>query len=82
MNLSLLEQTECSKFLYSPEVTQKVHDLRLGKESLQIFAVPSLDNMIRGYSKHYPYEAVFADVRWDPILILHSSGSTGTVFCG
>ncbi len=81
MNRSLLEQTNCSKFLYSPEMAQKVHHLQLEKGELQILAVPSLDNMIREYSKPYPFEVNFADVQWDPILILPSSGSTGTDFC-
>ena len=82
MNLSLLEQTKCSEFFCSPEEAQKVRDLQLEKGNLQIFAVPSLGDMIQGYSKHYPFEASFADARWDPILVLHSSGSTGTIYCG
>ena len=79
MNISLLEQTKCSKFVYSNEVSQKVHDLQAEKKDLQIFAVQSLGEMVLDYNKHYPYEVKFSDVRWDPVLILHSSGSTGKV---
>ena len=79
MNISLLEQTKCSKFLYSNEVSQKVHALQTEKKDLQIFAVQSLGDMVLEYNKHYPYEVKFSDVRWDPVLILHSSGSTGEV---
>ena len=85
MNISLLEQTKCSKFVYSIEVSQKVHTLQTEKKDLQIFAVQSLGDMLLGYNNHYPYEVKFSDVRWDPVLILHSSGSTGNanfVLCG
>lgn len=79
MNISLLEQTGCTKFLYSPEVAQKVRDLQTEKSDLQIFALPSLDRMLDGHSAPYPYEENFDDVRWNPILMLHSSGSTGRI---
>ena len=79
MNVSLLEQTKCSKFVYSTEVSQKIHVLQTEKKNLQIFGVQSLDDMLMEYNKHYPYEVKFSDVRWDPVLILHSSGSTGEV---
>ncbi|KAI9879042.1 MAG: hypothetical protein M1830_009784 [Pleopsidium flavum] len=77
MNVSLLEQTGCTKFFYSTEMTPKVHDLQAAKKDLQIFDVQPLDDMIQGHTKHYPYEEAFEDVRWNPILVLHSSGSTG-----
>ena len=85
MNVSLLEQTECSKFLYATEVSLKVHDLQMQKKDLQIFAIQSLDDMIQEYTRYYPYDVNYTDVRWDPVLILHSSGSTGEpplVCCG
>lgn len=77
MNISLLEQTKCTKFLYSTEILPKIRDLQTQKENLQVFAVQSLDDMMQEHSKYYPYEVKFSDVRWDPVLILHSSGSTG-----
>ena len=65
--------------MYSNEVSQKVHDLQAEKKDLQILAVQSLGDMVLDYDKHYPYEVKFSDVRWDPVLVLHSSGSTGKV---
>ena len=79
MNISLLEQTKCTKFLYTTEVSQKIRDLQAQKKDLQTFAVQSLNDMLRGPSEHYSYEVKFSDVRFDPVLILHSSGSTGKV---
>jgi len=47
------------------------------RKELQILQVPSLDNMLVDASEHYPYQKDFATARWDPIIVLHSSGSTG-----
>ena len=80
MNVSLLEQTRCTKFFYSAEMTQKVLDLQENKKDLQVFGVPSLNDMIGGYDRKYPYHEEFEKVQWNPILILHSSGSTGLQF--
>ena len=77
MNISLLEQTTCTKFIYTTELSDRVHDLQTHKKDLQTFVVQSLSDMLQKYSNHYPYEVEFSDVRWDPVLILHSSGSTG-----
>ena len=77
MNTSLLEQTNCTKLMSSAEVSSKVYELQKQKKDLQIFTVQSLSDMLQEHSKSYPYEVEFANVRWDPVLVLHSSGSTG-----
>lgn len=77
MNISLLEQTNCSIFLYGTEISQKIRGLQTQKKHIFFFAVPSLNDMIQENSIHYPYDVKFSEVRWDPVLILHSSGSTG-----
>ncbi len=83
MNLSLLEQTKCTKFLLTTEMSQKVHDLQAEKKDLRTLVVPSLAEMTHQRIKKYPYEASFGNNRWDPVLILHSSGSTGNLpSCG
>ncbi|MCJ1251187.1 hypothetical protein MMC30_008418 [Trapelia coarctata] len=77
MNVSLLEQTGCIKFLYSMEMTQKALDLQDNKKDLQVFGISSLNDIISGYEKQYAYREEFVKVQWNPILVLHSSGSTG-----
>jgi len=79
INLSLLEQTKCTKFLYSTEMSQKVHELQVEKKGLHTLAVESLDDMTLQDTKYYPYEKSFAKDRWDPVLVLQSSGSTGNI---
>ena len=77
MNKSLLQQTKCTKFLYPKEMSQKVQDLQREKSDLQILLVQSLNEMLFGHAQYYPYEFNYKDVRWDPVLVLLSSGSTG-----
>ncbi|KAL8949996.1 MAG: hypothetical protein Q9222_003939 [Ikaeria aurantiellina] len=77
INNSLLDQTHCSKFLASPEVFPIVDKLQEERKGLQICPVPSLDEMLVDKSKHYPYDKDYASAKWDPMVVLHSSGSTG-----
>ncbi|KAL8666376.1 MAG: hypothetical protein Q9168_007491 [Polycauliona sp. 1 TL-2023] len=76
INMSLLEQTQCCKFLASSEMLGVVGALQQEREQLRIWTVPAIDDMLVGHSEHYPYEKDFAAARWDPIVVLHSSGST------
>lgn len=82
MNKSLLEQTNCTKLLYPSEMSQRVQDLQGEKTDFRIFLVESLDEMLLGHAQYYPYECNYKDVRWDPVLVLLSSGSTGKSYSG
>lgn len=79
MNISLLKQTKCTKIFYPAEMAQKVRDMQAKMMDLQTFNVPALDDMYRENAKHYPYEETFEDARRNPVVILQSSGSTGTL---
>jgi acyl-CoA synthetase (AMP-forming)/AMP-acid ligase II len=77
MNASLIEQTNCSHLLYAAEVEAMATPLLESQPTLQIHPVKPLDDLIRPKTTHYPYEKSYEDAKWDPVLILHSSGSTG-----
>ena len=77
MNVALLEQTKCTIFLHSVEMSQKAHELQVEKKDLQTLVVELLEDMDKDDAPHYPYAATFENNAFDPILILHSSGSTG-----
>ena len=81
MNQSLLEQTECSKFFVSPEMLPKAQELQAKGTHLDIHEVPSLDDLIHGDSKLYAFQQTFEEARWNPVMVLHSSGSTGKACC-
>ncbi|KAI5919463.1 hypothetical protein F4810DRAFT_714545 [Camillea tinctor] len=77
MNASLLEQTKCFHFLYAPEVEALVNPLLNEKPGLRIHKVHPIDQFIQPGAEYYPFEKEYEDAKWDPILVLHSSGSTG-----
>jgi len=79
MNISLLEQTECLTFLFPQEMSSNVGELQVKKPGLRYLTVPSFDDMVRGPSHYFPFKKTFESARWDPILILCSSGSTGNL---
>jgi acyl-coenzyme A synthetase/AMP-(fatty) acid ligase len=39
--------------------------------------VPSFSDMLKVESEYFPFNKTFEEARDDPILVLHSSGSTG-----
>jgi len=80
MNKSLLEETRCTKFFYSFELKHKVHELQDGKTNVQCYLLSSFDDMLHEHIKQYPYEELFAEVQWNPILVCHTSGSTSKWF--
>ncbi|KAF2204124.1 acetyl-CoA synthetase-like protein [Delitschia confertaspora ATCC 74209] len=77
MNVSLLEQTACSHLLYASEVEAMVEPLLDEKTDLEIHRVHSFEELIRPEAENVPYKKEYETARWDPVLILHSSGSTG-----
>jgi thioester reductase-like protein len=77
MNASLMEQTKCSHLLYAPEVETFVTPLLGNLPNLQMHAIQPLESLLQLRSPHYPYKKSYEEAKWDPVLILHSSGSTG-----
>lgn len=77
MNLSLLKRTNCNKIFYSQELAQKVQELREERPSIVAIPMPSLEELLESRPHHYPYDKIFDEVENDPIIIVHTSGSTG-----
>ena len=46
--------------------------------NLESAEVPSLEKMFENESHHYPYNETYESAKGNPIVVLHSSGSTGT----
>lgn len=77
MTVSLLRSTACTKFFYTLQLTNNLTGLWREKNDLKFFAVDTVDSMLKGTPEHFPYKVSYARAQWDPILVLHSSGSTG-----
>ena len=78
-NISLLQQTGCTKFFHSLELTSLAKELQRSFENelLQTVELADFDHWLNQYENPYPFTKSFEEARFDPILVLHSSGSTG-----
>ena len=76
-NVSLLEQTECTKILLSEEMLPRALGFTDAVANLECIQVTSQDDMFNAASRPYPFDKTFENAKLDPVLILHSSGSTG-----
>jgi acyl-coenzyme A synthetase/AMP-(fatty) acid ligase len=72
----LIDSTNCKVWLYAKD------DARgplVGPDSgLKIYALPSLEWMLDNEEqKQYQYEKTFEQAKWDEVVIIHTSGTTG-----
>lgn len=76
-NISLLERALCTKILYTEEMARTITELQKESTCIKYIKVKSFDDMLSTDSQHFIFEKSFDQAEKDPILILHSSGSTG-----
>ena len=76
-NASLIQQTQCNKFFVSPELAPVAKAVQSQSPDVQLQAVQEFDHWLDTYTKHFPFDKPLEIAKWDPILVLHSSGSTG-----
>lgn len=72
-----MEQTNSTRLFHTPEISPIIQHLRNIMTTLRVEAVPSFDEMMDSSPEPYPYTKSFEQARDDPIVVLHSSGSTG-----
>jgi acyl-CoA synthetase (AMP-forming)/AMP-acid ligase II len=76
-HLSLLDKLNCGKFAITEPALPCVADI-LKARPLEILTIPSLSELLDlDTVPEYPFERSTYDHRTDPILVLHTSGSTG-----
>ncbi|KAL8702786.1 MAG: hypothetical protein Q9201_004041 [Fulgogasparrea decipioides] len=75
-NLSLMEQTGSSKLLYTKELDVVVQELAGLKGDIQCEMIESLERLLESRGPHYPYNSRFDEAVGQPVVVLHSSGST------
>ena len=76
-NISLLEQTGCTKAIYAQEVTVHINQLQKLHPGLKCIQIASFDVLLELHATTYAYNESFDTVKDKPIVVLHSSGSTG-----
>ena len=74
-----MQQTGCTKILFAAELAPLARALEFS-ERVELFEVPSFSDMIDVKAETFPYEETFEEAVNNPIVVLHSSGSTGEAY--
>ena len=75
--LNLFETTDCQVLLRSSAT--KVNHIR-SRRDMKVITIPEQDEWLSESDntvRKYPYHKTFEDARYDPAIVLHTSGSTG-----
>lgn len=73
----MLEDTKCTKFLHTTHYAVQVGELKKSKPDLESWLVPEYEDMISQDAARFPYDKTYEEAGNDPVVILHTSGSTG-----
>ncbi|KAK9459459.1 L-aminoadipate-semialdehyde dehydrogenase [Lipomyces oligophaga] len=77
-DLFLLSSTDCSTLFYSEERRHKAESIVSAEPNVRAFELPSLASLLDSTEVPiFPYNKTYADAVSDPIIVVHSSGSTG-----
>jgi hypothetical protein len=76
-NLSLMEQTGSKTILHAAEVLPVIKTLVAASSALKCLEIPSFQEMLAADPPPQPFQKSYEEAQNDPIVILHSSGSTG-----
>ncbi|KAF5870715.1 putative nrps-like enzyme protein [Botrytis fragariae] len=76
--LELIRTTKCRTFITAGRSLPSVAAiLATAGSALQTLEIPTIENLLTTPSKHYPYDKSFDDVCDEPLVVMHTSGSTG-----
>lgn len=72
-----MEQTKSSKLLHAAEIGPIVKALFSEKDDLRPLEIPSFQELLDSNPAPFAYTYSFHEAKNNPIVVLHSSGSTG-----
>lgn len=75
-HVSLCERANCHHFWYSGPFQQLIASITK-QRPMETFVVPSADEWLSSGAPAFPYTRSPEKTRWDPAVVLHTSGSTG-----
>ena len=73
---NLMKLVDC-KTLLVPEERLPVIDSILEEYKMQTLQIPRLDELLEHTHPDYPFDKSFANARNEPLVVLHTSGTTG-----
>ncbi|KAF5714611.1 nonribosomal peptide synthetase [Fusarium mundagurra] len=76
VQLSLFEATDC-RYLYTTESFKEAMQPCLDQRTMEVATIESIDTLLDVTPKPFPYSRTMEQARWDPLVVLHTSGSTG-----
>ncbi|KAF2011090.1 putative NRPS-like enzyme [Aaosphaeria arxii CBS 175.79] len=77
VNLSLMEQTYCVKLLHTSELLPMINQLKVENSEILTEEIPSFNHILNSEPEDFPFDPHYEEVKDNPIVVLHSSGSTG-----
>ncbi|KAK0506918.1 hypothetical protein JMJ35_010618 [Cladonia borealis] len=75
-HISLFKATDCNVLLTSSAPRSPLVTSILEACSLQVFDSPSLHELLDNNYPHYPFPKTFAEARKEPLVVVHTSGTT------
>lgn len=76
-HIAVFDEAKCNCVYYTSEMETRIMELQRERPQLQAFLVETFDAHITSGAKHYEYTKSWKEARTDPIIVAHSSGSTG-----
>ncbi|RKK83323.1 hypothetical protein BFJ68_g15631 [Fusarium oxysporum] len=76
VQLSLFEATDCDS-LYYAESFKSIMKPCLDRRTIEAVTIDSVDHLLGVTPTRFPYSRSAEQARWDPLVVLHTSGSTG-----
>ncbi|EXL40688.1 hypothetical protein FOCG_16840 [Fusarium oxysporum f. sp. radicis-lycopersici 26381] len=76
VQLSLFDATKC-RYLYTTDSFRSIMQPCLDQRTMEVSMIESIDYLLSVTPKPFPYSRSIEQVRWDPLVVLHTSGSTG-----
>ncbi|MCJ1383931.1 hypothetical protein MMC17_007045 [Xylographa soralifera] len=73
---NLLESLDCHTLLMTNPPLPSVNVIITAREMHQL-CIPDLEELLTGHYAHFPYTKKFEEAKDDPLVCLHTSGSTG-----
>jgi len=66
-----------AKVLLQPAGPLPIVNAILSKRAMDLYQIPNLDDLLGKQYSHYPYTKTFEQARSDPLVVVHTSGTTG-----
>ena len=75
-HVNLFRQLDCNTLATTSPEPVSVKNIR-ASHSIRMIQVPKLAELLAGKYPHYSYEKDYEEAKHEPLVALHTSGSTG-----